>query len=86
MNLQLLPPGASFYQKLKDSATANPQARKRLAALHTALSRFGMRDQPDMAEALLRMDAYYGRRSKPRPGDAGARKLFEMHDFYLNLL
>jgi len=84
MNLQLLPTGSSFYDKLKVAAERDRKAHRRLTALHTTLAHYGMAVEPDMAEALLRMDAFYGRRGeKPRPGDAKAKKLFEMHDFFV---
>jgi hypothetical protein len=86
MNLQLLPSGSSFYDKLKVAADRDGRAHRRLTALHTTLAQYGMAGEADMAEALLRMDALYGsggRGRKPQPGDAKAKKLFEMHDFFV---
>ncbi len=83
-NLQLLPTGCSFYEKLKVAATLDKQAKKRLVALTNTLKRFGIDDnETDMAEALLRLDVLYKHKKKPKPADDKAKMLFHMHNKYL---
>jgi len=85
MNLQLLPAGASFYEKLKAAAAQDRKAKKRLNALNKTLQHYGIEGhgEADMAEALLRLDLVYQRRRKPAPADAKTKVFFQMHEFFV---
>ena len=85
MNLQLLPTGSSFYEKLKSAAARDRKAKKRLSALDYTLRHFGIQGEgeADMAEALLRLDVLYQSRRKPSPADIKTKVFFEMHEFFV---
>jgi len=87
MNLQRLPSGSSFYDKLKTAANYGRKAQRRLKALNRTLQHYGVVDEAeaDMAEALLRLDVTYCGRHKPRPADEKTKMLFEMHEFFRSL-
>jgi len=85
MNLQLLPTGSSFYEKLREAAAHDRKAKKRLNALNNTLRHFGIEGEgeTDMAEALLRLDVLYQRRKKPAPADSKTKVFFMMHEFFV---